>query len=321
MTVYTVLPSDDRNPESPVTPELVDALYFNPTAIAEGSTGAPKIRPKAFGVESGYMYLGDESDGTLNYASTTNIASDEKYCSSFNVQSGVTLGVSESSNGFLVIRCTGTATIAGTINLDGKGGIGGVLGVTTATAGVAGGAGLLGGNGGGGTGSSTPVAGGNGGSVYGTLTPDLGSANNTTSLPDAEALSTQSESFLERHAGILYSEKLVSGILGGGGGGSGATGVSVDGADGGNGGGCVIIIADEIDFTGTITCDGGGGNNQSHSTAGSAGGGGGGFVILIARNFIADTGSITVTGGAGGSGSGYNAATGADGHSASITVS
>lgn len=43
MTVYTTVPSGDRDPESPITPELIDALYFNPTAIAEGSSGAPAL--------------------------------------------------------------------------------------------------------------------------------------------------------------------------------------------------------------------------------------------------------------------------------------
>jgi len=320
MTAYSTIADSEIDPESPGTTTLFTKLRDNPTAIAEGSSGAPKIRPSAFGVESGYMYLGNESDGGLNYASNTNIASDELYCSSLNVQNGVTLGVSESSNGFIIIRCTGIATIAGTINLDGKGVSGGVLGVTANTVGVTGGTGLLGGAGGGGMGGSTPVNGGAGGGAYGS-SGGAYSVNHVTNASTAAAILARIESYMERHSGTLYPSAIDNGVVGGGGGGSGATGSSsVDGADGGNGGGCVIIIADEIDFTGAITCDGNNGANTGHSSAGSAGGGGGGFVLLVARNFINSSGSITATGGTGGSGYGYNAGNGADGHFKLITV-
>lgn len=43
MAVYTIIPSGDRDPESPVTPELIDGLYFNPTAIMEKASGAPVL--------------------------------------------------------------------------------------------------------------------------------------------------------------------------------------------------------------------------------------------------------------------------------------
>ena len=268
-------------------------------------------------------WLGDDSDGSLTYSSTTDIASDERFCSALDVQVGTTLGVSEASNGFLIFRCSGTATIAGILDLDGKGGVGGAGHVATVNiAGVDGDAAILGGAAGGGVGSSTPLDGGDGGSSYRGDDGGAGSALHSTDATAGTALTTQTESFMERHAGTLYPTYLVNGLIGGAGGGGGAVGgTNTTSGSGGDGGGAIIIIADQIDFTGTITCDGADGENSSHSTAGSGGGGGGGFVLLVARNFIANTGTITVTGGTGGVIVTYNGGDGADGHSASITAS
>lgn len=44
MSTYTSVPSADRDPESPVTPELIDALYFNPLAIQENDASAPDVQ-------------------------------------------------------------------------------------------------------------------------------------------------------------------------------------------------------------------------------------------------------------------------------------
>lgn len=41
---WTTLPSTDRDTDSPITQPLIDALYLNPTAIADGDAGAPRIR-------------------------------------------------------------------------------------------------------------------------------------------------------------------------------------------------------------------------------------------------------------------------------------
>jgi len=61
MTIYTVIPSADRDPESPVTPELVDALYNNPIAITEGASGAPSILYAALTLTGG-LVASDKSD-------------------------------------------------------------------------------------------------------------------------------------------------------------------------------------------------------------------------------------------------------------------
>lgn len=285
--------------------------------LADGVSG-PKLTPKSLGIQAGYMYLGDESDGVLNYTVTTNIDSDEKYCSSFNIDAGETLGVTESNNGFIIIRCTGTATIAGTIDLSGKGNQGGIKPVsgsgrvgTDAGFGAAGGGGVGSSSYGGGTGGQGAFSSGGGGA---------GSANPTTDASDASVLSARTESFIERHVGQLSATYLASGAMGGAGGGSGASEVSSDGGSGGNGGGCIVIIADEIDFTGTINVNGANGANSVHSSSGSGGGGGGGSVLLVARNFINNTGTITANGGTGGAYGAYNGGAGAAGHYATITV-
>lgn len=62
---------------------------------------------------------------------------------------------------------------------------------------------------------------------------------------------------------------------------------------GGKGGGCVFILCNVLNFTGTI-------NAKGQAAGGTtAGGGGGGQVIIGYRTLTANTGTITVTGGAG----------------------
>lgn len=92
----------------------------------------------------------------------------------------------------------------------------------------------------------------------------------------------------------------------GGGGGGGGLGSGQTGGAGGNGGGVVIILCDELDFTGTILSTGTAGSNATNDgigdNGGGGGGGGGGCVIIGYRTLIANSGTITVTGGAGGTG-------------------
>jgi len=47
MTTYTAIPNSDVDQDSPVTQTLVTLLRDNPIAISEGSTGAPRIQPRA----------------------------------------------------------------------------------------------------------------------------------------------------------------------------------------------------------------------------------------------------------------------------------
>lgn len=90
---------------------------------------------------------------------------------------------------------------------------------------------------------------------------------------------------------------------GSGAGSGGTTGGSASGA-GGAGGGCIIILCDELDFTGTINANGVDGSAGAGADAGGGGGGGGGCVIIGYRTLVANTGTINVAGGAAGAGGG-----------------
>lgn len=48
MASYVAIPASDYDPESPVTTSLVSAMINNPTAIAEGASGAPRIQTAAY---------------------------------------------------------------------------------------------------------------------------------------------------------------------------------------------------------------------------------------------------------------------------------
>lgn len=65
MTTYTAIPNTSIDIDSPVTQPLMTALRDNPIAIAEGSSGAPKISTLAF--ESNYYTQG--GIGTYCFAS------------------------------------------------------------------------------------------------------------------------------------------------------------------------------------------------------------------------------------------------------------
>ena len=48
MTAYNAIPAADIDPDSPLTTSLITHMRDNPIAIAEGSTGAPKIQTAAY---------------------------------------------------------------------------------------------------------------------------------------------------------------------------------------------------------------------------------------------------------------------------------
>ena len=65
MTTYTAIANGEIDQDSPVTQPLMTALRDNPLAIAEGTSGAPKVQGKAF--ENVYI-------GAVNGAGTTESA-------------------------------------------------------------------------------------------------------------------------------------------------------------------------------------------------------------------------------------------------------
>lgn len=63
MATYRSVASTETDPQAPVTSALMKALEANPTAIAEGASGAPKV----MGIALGGVYFGSGSaSGSIN---------------------------------------------------------------------------------------------------------------------------------------------------------------------------------------------------------------------------------------------------------------
>lgn len=251
------------------------------------------------------LFLGTNVDGAKAVTASENLTSGEYHYTSLSVSSGQTLGVSESSDGFLLLRVDGDVTIDGTISLDGKGSAGGAA-PGASLPGNNGSDAYGGASGGGGGGSNSDIGGNGGASLF----------NNGMSLAGGAGGSATANGSI----GTAVSQIIENGLIGtfgqihklnGAGGGSGAGGSTTDGGAGGDGGGTVIIIAKSITIgaAGVITCDGAAGSAAAGTNGGAGGGGGGGIVILIAYE-ITNNGAITVTGGAGGADPGTGGAGG-----------
>lgn len=233
-----------------------------------------------------YLYLGSGADGSKTVAASENLAPGEYHYTDLTINGSQILGLS--APGMLLIRCTGTVTIIGTIDVDGDGAIGGLDGDG-------------GGSGGGGSGSGavSGVAGGD--STF--LSTISGGAGGITTGTDGVATDQKMIN------NLLSRAPLHDTPLSGAGGGQRYS----SGPAGGNGGGGILIIADTIDFQAgaTLTADGDDGGS-------GAGGGGGGVVIIVAGTMTND-GTITVTGGLGTT-SFFKAGDGGDGYSTAITL-
>jgi hypothetical protein len=226
-------------------------------------------------------FLGDGSAGSYSCTSGTCVLGDERWFSSFTVAAGATL-VTTGQNGPIVIRSTGTCTVAGTMSDSPNSGAG-----VTITGG-----GDFGGSGGGGGGGSS--AGKSGLSTLADANLVINAGGAAGALGGGNGGNGASP--------VSYQYKL---LLGGGtfwpvGGSMGGQGGNGGGA-GGWGGGPIILVCNTIDFTGTIDVSGGPGGASPGSNSGAGGGGGSGYVILSAVSYVADTGTINTSGGPGGS--------------------
>lgn len=308
---YTPIADSEIDPESAGTSPLFYKLRDNPLAMAIGAAGAPKISPAALSGSYVLSYLGTGADGSKTVATNEDLAKGEYHYTDLTINAGQTLGCSAVSGGFLILRVQGLCTIAGHINLSGKGGLGGVT-APIASDGLNGDNGNGGGSGGGGgAAGGAGFFGGDGGNSSVDANTILGGAGAPNTASDAD-------SGLAVSARMNRSEQAGSGVshfyLDGGGGASGGNAnIFVVGYKGGNGGGSLIIIANEIDFQAgaTIDCSGEDTPNTSDANFGSGGGGGGGVAILKA-NTITNNGSIDVSGGVAGIGGGA-ASDGGDG--------
>lgn len=139
-----------------------------------------------------------------------------------------------------------------------------------------------------------------------------GSPGSTKAGTAFGGIGTGTGSHLFALAWALHRQQLI-GFGAGGGSGCQSAGGSDRGGSAGNGGGAVLILCDELDFSGTINARGTAGGNAAGANAGGGGGGGGGSVIIGYRTLIANTGTINVGGGAAGTGLGTGNAGGAGG--------
>lgn len=262
---------------------LATVVALVPIASHSQTTGTP-----------GWLrFLGDGSEGAYSCPpGPTCVLGDEHWFSSFTVSSGATLATT-GQNGPIIIRSTGTCTIAGTMSDSPNSGAG--VAIT--------GGGDFGGSGGGGGGGTG--AGQNGFSGLADANLVISPGGNAGAVGGGTggdgAAATQQQYRLLLGGGTFWP-------VGGGAGGPGGT----NGGLGGSGGGPIILVCNAIDFTGTIDVSGGPGAPSTGGNSGAGGGGGGGYVILSAVTYVANTGTINTSGGAGGS-CGSNSGCGAGG--------
>ena len=312
MTVHTAIADSEIDPESPGTTTLFTKLRDNPIATYEGNNPT-KIKRGAFEPDFRMSYLGSGNDGAKTISSSENLAKGEYHYTSLTINTGQTLGVSNSDSGFLILRVQGTVILnnTGSIDLDAKGGAGGSS--SSASDGGAGEVGFGGGSGGGG-GCSLSYDGGLGGdSEVRSQLVSGGSKGVYVSGSGTDGGNGVSVNLKMRRAIENGFEFDVYKPHGGGGGGAGSNAGSQIGK---NGGGGIIIIADTIilDVNATIKCNGGDGGDSDGGGNVGGGGGGGGGVVILAANTITNNGTVTVAGGAAGTNlSGASSAGGAGG--------
>jgi hypothetical protein len=227
------------------------------------------------------LFQGTAGEGAYNCGSGSCTLNGEHQYSSVNISSGAT--VDNNINSWpLIIRSTGTCTIAGTISASANSGGMGVYNLTSL--------GSTGGGGGGGTaaGAAAPTissylaSGGSAGAASG----GTGGAGNSLPL-QLQQLITNNGALTGQYSNEPY---------GGGQGGNGGS----SGGSGGKGGGMVVLDCQTINFTGTIDASGVAGGASTGNNIGAGGGGAGGIVILRSPN-LTNSGTINVSGGAGGS--------------------
>lgn len=220
---------------------------------------------------------GGGSDGDFTPTANVTISGEKNYKSVY-IPADVTVTVDRTAR----IKCQGSFINFGTITADGKGGAGGIS-VTDSAEGT----------------TKNAVLPEGGYTNYGGAGGYSGSAGggkiNSVWMNDWKSV--------VRNTGIHAF------TVGAGGGYGGKSGYGT-GASGGNGGGGIVITANEVYNTGTISARGESGAN--HKSYGGGGGGCGGTIVIIARR-IANGGTFTVAGGSGGTGGGGNGANGDSG--------
>lgn len=243
-------------------------------------------------------------------------------CRNFTLNSGKTLTGNGPGTGLLIL-CSGTCTINGTVDVSGESPAAGAAPAQAALTG-ANWAGAPGATGAVGAGVSGPgsqstyyAVGGDAGSggTAGANTGGFRGAGWTGTLaPGIDAWLYQFGNL----AGFRQTSTSIGPANGGGGGGSGGGDNSNKGGSGGGGGGVLTIIAKNIviSSTGSLKSNGGAGAPGQAGNAAGGGGGGSGLVALHTASLSIDPSAVfQAAGGAAGAGVGTGAAGGAGGQS------
>ena len=262
----------------------------------------PLITGDNGGSNSMEYLFGDGSDGNVTLTADTSYDRMKNF-GNFTLNAGVTL-TKVTAGSPLIIRCTGTCTINGTINLSGKGMAGGAAGAN--------------GYGYGNANSGQHTLSG----VGLTNRSPSGSIDLNAVELAATSLNFDAIPFCGGGGAGAYAVSSSNasdtkyGGIGAGCGGNGMASASAGSSStartasvtGGNGGGGLLLIARSIIFTGSLIATGanGAGVNTSYGSGistgyirGSGGGGGGGCAVFVG-NEISLTGTMNFAGGASG---------------------
>lgn len=262
-------------PTAPTQPCGNDAVITNRAYVT--NCGASALPEPAW-----LLAYGDGSEGAFACTSgTCTILAGEHWYTTCDISAGAIVAVSSAplSGAPLIMRCSVSANISGTISYSVK---------TGGSSGIAGNANYGGGGGGGGGGTGAGTAGGGyvgtiGGGAAGSA--GGGTAGNPASAP----------TYLQKLAldsGCPYfGGYQCGGSQGGAGNGS---------VIGGRGGGEVVVVSPRVDFYGSCDASGGNGNNATANNQGAGGGGAGGFCIFRSPA-MTNAGTFVLTGGSPGS--------------------
>ena len=233
-------------------------------------------------------YYGDGSQGAYSCTAGTCLLSGENWYSSINISSGAT--VYNNGNSPLILRSTGTCTIAGTLSAQGSRSLG--YGINAGTSAFGGGS--AGGGGGTAAGSAGSSA------YYGGSAGSAGTAGNSGGAA--------SSSTINGYTRMAFATSwTLQGVQ------SGSSSLPIGGAPGGCGYGCtssggypgygacsVVLVCPTISFTGSVNVSGDNGVASNANNVGGGGGGGGGLAVMSAATYSANTGTFNVSGGLGG---------------------
>lgn len=235
---------------------------------------------------SWYTDRGDGSDGDFVPTENTTISGVKNYKSVF-IKAEITVTIDK----YVLIKCQGAFVNSGTLTANGKGAAGGasvyVNRENFARDGYNGGDGVVSTGGAGGTCNTS------GSENY----KGYGGAGGGRMYRNLSVTEDVIKNIIKNDCDLYY----------GAGGGSGGSYGSKSGV-GGAGGGCIIIISESFNNTGTLSSNGNNGGNGTNNGDSSAGGGGGGGCIVVICNTLVKQGTITAKGGSAGSTGSYNTA-------------